>query len=54
MTWHKEPETVLEAGVGNKFDKWFPDGEMSMAFNCIDKHVDEDKGDNMCLLFSSA
>ena len=52
--WHKEPEKVLEAGTGTQLDKWFPDGEMNICYNAVDRWVEEEKGDNHCLLFSSA
>ena len=25
--------------------KWFPDGEMNMCYNCIDRHVEEGRGE---------
>jgi len=54
--WQKEPTVVLEAGEGTALDKWFPDGEMSMCYNCVDRHLEDSdtKGDDKCFLYSSA
>ena len=28
--------------------RWFPDGETNMAYNCLDRHVNEGHGDRVC------
>lgn len=27
--------------------RWYPDGEMNICYNCIDRHVDEGRGDKI-------
>jgi propionyl-CoA synthetase len=34
--------------------KWFPDGEINMCYNAIDKHVDRGFGDNVAMIYDSA
>lgn len=53
LSWEKEPTVTLEKGEGNNFDKWFTDGEMNIVFNCLDRHVDDHKGDDFAFLYSS-
>jgi len=34
--------------------RWYPDGEMNICFNCLDRHVEEGKGDLVALIYDSA
>ena len=45
VTWHKKPTTVLSHEDPLYRDCWYPDGEISIMYNAIDKHVDEGRGD---------
>jgi acetyl-CoA synthetase len=33
------------------FAKWFGDGELSIAYNCLDRHVEAGNGDRVAILF---
>jgi propionyl-CoA synthetase len=33
--------------------RWFPDGEINICYNCVDRHVDEGRGDDVCFLEDS-
>lgn len=58
--WHKKPDATL-----SKFDKtlkdgtkhasweWFPGGELSTCYNCIDRHVLAGRGDNVAIYHDS-
>jgi acetyl-CoA synthetase len=45
LTWSKDFETVLEWDL--PFAKWFPDGELNVAYNCLDRHVENGLGDRI-------
>ncbi len=40
LDWETEYETVLDDG-DPPFYKWFPDGRLNAAVNCVDRHLDE-------------
>ncbi len=40
ITWFKEPSEVLDDS-NPPFFKWFKDGELNLAYNCLDRHLDE-------------
>lgn len=44
---------ILEKGEGANPDKWFTDGEINIVYNCLDRHVDAELGDEMMFLYSS-
>ncbi len=35
------------------FYLWFPDSELNMCYNCIDRHIKNDQGNNDALIFES-
>jgi len=39
ITWFKEPTEVLDES-NPPFFKWFKDGELNLAYNCLDRHLD--------------
>ena len=45
ITWFKEPAEVLDDS-NPPFYKWFKDGELNLAYNCLDRHL-EAKGDKI-------
>ena len=45
ITWHTEPTRVLDDS-NPPFFKWFPDGELNISFNCLDRHL-ADHGDQV-------
>lgn len=53
LSWEKEPTVILEKGEGNNPDKWFTDGEMNIIYNCLDRHVDAELGDEFLFLYAS-
>ncbi|MFQ5966410.1 MAG: acetate--CoA ligase [Acidimicrobiia bacterium] len=38
VTWFKEPTTTLDDS-NPPFYEWFSDGELNLAFNCLDRHL---------------
>lgn len=47
ISWHKKPTVVLDHSDPLYRDCWYPDGELSIVYNAIDKHVDEGRGDDV-------
>ncbi len=45
ISWFKEPTVVLDDS-NPPFYKWFTDGELNLAYNCLDRHLDS-QGDKV-------
>ena len=43
----------LRNGVSHKTWEWFPDGEISTCWNCIDRHVEAGRGENVAIIWDS-
>jgi len=50
LHWHKPFTQVLDWSTP-PFAKWFEDGELNVAYNCLDRHVEAGLGDRVALLF---
>ncbi|EON99890.1 putative amp-binding enzyme protein [Phaeoacremonium minimum UCRPA7] len=60
LYWHKKPSAVLKEytkkldnGTVHDHWEWFPDGEISTCYNCVDRHVLEGNGDQPAILYDS-
>lgn len=60
LYWHKKPSTVLSRSTrklkdGTTHDhwSWFPDGEISTTYNCVDRHVKAGNGDTTAIIWES-
>jgi len=49
LKWDKRWHTVLDWQV--PFAKWFVDGKLNASVNCLDRHVDEGRGDRVAFYF---
>jgi acetyl-CoA synthetase len=45
LSWSKRWDTVLDWNP--PFAKWFVGGELNIAYNCVDRHVEEGRGDKI-------
>ncbi|MEO7665270.1 MAG: AMP-binding protein, partial [Candidatus Limnocylindrales bacterium] len=45
LSWSKPFETTLEWDL--PFAKWFVGGELNVAYNCLDRHVEAGRGDKV-------
>jgi propionyl-CoA synthetase len=45
LVWTKKPTEILRKESEYMY-KWYPDGEMNICYNCVDRHVDEGRGDH--------
>jgi propionyl-CoA synthetase len=60
LHWHKAPtrglelkEKKLSTGTKHPHWTWFPDGEISTSYNCIDRHVKNGLGDQLAIIWES-
>lgn len=60
LHWHKEPSRALalstkrlSTGVVHPSFTWFPDGEISTSYNCVDRHVKNGNGDCTAIIWES-
>ena len=51
IDWHTPPAQALEARP--PFYRWFPDGELNVCANALDRHVDAGHGDRTALIYDS-
>jgi acetyl-CoA synthetase len=48
LSWFKPFTTVLDWS-GAPHARWFPDGELNVAYNCVDRHVEAGFGDTVAI-----
>jgi propionyl-CoA synthetase len=60
LTWYKKPSRALQIsskklkdGTTHPHWTWFPDGEISTCYNCVDRHVEAGNGDNLAIVWES-
>ncbi len=60
LHWHKKPTRSvskttrkLPSGVSHSQWTWFPEGEISTSYNCIDRHVKNGHGDSPAIIWDS-
>ena len=50
LSWATEPTETLDWS-NPPFAKWFADGELNVAYNCVDRHVEAGNGDRVAIHF---
>lgn len=50
LSWSTEPTETLDWS-NPPFAKWFADGELNVAYNCVDRHVEAGNGDRVAIHF---
>lgn len=60
LHWHRKPSRALvrrpktlPSGVQHEHWSWFPDGEISTTYNCVDRHVLAGRGDQVAIVWES-
>ncbi|KAF3761118.1 acetyl-CoA synthetase-like protein [Cryphonectria parasitica EP155] len=61
LHWHKKPTTILQkytktlpqSGTAHDHWAWFPDGDISTCYNCLDRHVLAGQGHQPAILYDS-
>jgi propionyl-CoA synthetase len=52
LDWHTPPTRALD-GSRPPFYRWFPDGELNVCHNALDRHADGGRGDQTALVYDS-
>jgi len=52
IEWTRPPTRALDASKA-PFYRWFPDGELNTAFNALDRHVRDGRGEQTALIWDS-
>ncbi|KAH7325985.1 hypothetical protein B0I35DRAFT_347428 [Stachybotrys elegans] len=60
LHWHSKPSATLHrstktlpSGTSHDAWAWFPDGEISTCYNCVDRHVAAGNGDAVAIYYDS-
>ncbi|EYT63056.1 propionyl-CoA synthetase [Dietzia sp. UCD-THP] len=53
VDWITPPTTAVD-GSRPPFYRWFPDGRLNTSYNCLDRHVEEGRGDQAAFIYDSA
>ncbi|KAI9663313.1 MAG: hypothetical protein M1831_002597 [Alyxoria varia] len=60
LSWYKAPSRAitkdvkrLKSGESHPHWSWFPGGEISTSFNCVDRHVEAGRGGNTAIIWDS-
>ncbi|KAK2809345.1 hypothetical protein FQN49_008627, partial [Arthroderma sp. PD_2] len=60
LHWHKKPSSslrrgtkTLPGGTSHESWSWFPDGEISTTYNCVDRHVHAGRGEDVAIIWES-
>ena len=52
LAWYKVPQVGLDSSEA-PFYRWFPDGEINMSYQAIDRHVDAGHGERVAIAYES-
>lgn len=52
LDWDKVPEVALDSS-NPPFYQWFPDGEINMSYQALDRHVHAGRGDKVAIAYDS-
>jgi len=60
LHWHKKPSRALQtstkslpSGTKHPHWSWFPGGEISNCYNCVDRHVEAGRGNDVAIIWDS-
>ena len=60
LHWHKKPSSILsrsmkslKSGTSHDHWEWFPEGEISTCYNCVDRRVLAGNGDHTAIIWDS-
>ena len=52
VAWHKQPSRILDES-NKPFYRWFSDGQLNVCYNCVDRHVEAGRGDQVAIYYDS-
>jgi propionyl-CoA synthetase len=53
ITWSRTPSRIFDPNLG-PYGRWFSDGRLNTAYNCLDRHIDAGRGAQTALIWRSA
>lgn len=53
ISWNQSPEIALDASNAPLY-RWFPDGELNITVNALDRHIAAGRGNQLALVYDSA
>jgi len=51
LTWFKEPTKILDYDFNKPEIKWFEDGSLNVAYNCLDRHLENGRADKTAIIW---
>lgn len=51
LTWYKEPTKILEYDFDKPEIKWFQDGTLNLAYNCLDRHLENGRRNKAAIIW---
>lgn len=51
VTWSKKWDKVLDVDLHKPEIKWFDGGKLNVSYNCLDRHIENGKGDKVALIW---
>ena len=52
LNWNSFPKNILDL-TKPLFPRWYSDGEINACYNCVDRHVQEGRGEQLALVYDS-
>ncbi|MGF1649842.1 MAG: propionyl-CoA synthetase [Hyphomicrobiaceae bacterium] len=52
ISWYRLWDKVFDPYSGH-YGRWFPGAECNTAYNCLDRHVEQGRGDQLALIYDS-
>ncbi len=51
VEWYQPYSKVMDMSKGFPWTKWFLDGKINIAHNCLDRHIRDGKGNKLCIIW---
>lgn len=51
VTWSKKWDKVLDVDLHKPEIKWFDGGKLNVSYNCLDRHIENGKGDKVAIIW---
>ena len=52
LFWHKKWDVILDSS-NPPFYRWFPGAKVNTCYNCLDRHVNEGRGEQVAVIYDS-
>ncbi|MDQ0339327.1 acetyl-CoA synthetase [Caldalkalibacillus uzonensis] len=51
IQWHQPYQQVVDLSKGSQWPRWFVGGKTNLVDNCLEKHIENGKGDHLALIW---